>query len=405
MARLTYTQVAPLLKSLYEQVTGKTAQANVNFGQMQSVFTTALANNNDNLYGAIPTVLAKTIYASRPYRRKFRGAFWNEQTYGDWVRKFTPIVTSYEDNSEWEIPTELAKATASQDWKAGSAPNTYDFLQTVTSGGNTYSRKHTITRNQLNAAFYNEQGVADFWSMMLTEWSNQFEIDGENEIRSQLANIIVTLNDAGKDTPTTGNACQKEQVFHAISEYNSETGLAMTAQTVMQPDNFKSFMIWFSAKLDYLKDMLGNHNTLYHANITDKAVNRHTDKSNMRLYISSQFAKMFGANGATLYHPDKLDLGDYEEVAYWQSPDAPTQVMGASTGLKKDGTALTIANSKVTNIVGLLTDKDMFGIVPVNSWAASEPYNAKFGFVNSWYHYTWKQQTDFTEKALLILFD
>lgn len=405
MARLTYTQVAPLLKSVYEQVTGRSAQANVNFGQMQSVFTTALANNSDNLYGAIPTVLAKTVYASRPYRRKFRGAFWDEQMYGDWTRKFTPIVTSYEDNAEWNINPELAKKASEQDWKAGTAPNVYDFLHTVTTGGNTYSRKHTILRNQLNAAFESEQGVADFWSMMLTEWSNQFEVDGENEIRSQLANIIIALADANKETPTTGNACRKEQVFHAISEYNTETGLALTAQTVMQPDNFKSFMIWFSAKLDYLKEMLGNHDVMYHANITGKDVNRHTDKSNMRMYISAQFAKMFEANGATLYHPDKLELGDYEEVSYWQSPDAPATVKGSATGLKTDGTALTIANSTVSNIVALITDKDMFGIVPINNWAASEPYNARFGFVNSWYHYTWRQQTDFTEKALLILFD
>lgn len=405
MARLTYNDCEPMLKEMYEMLTGRKAVGSLNFGQMQSVFKTALVSQNDNLYNIIPTVLTKTLFAVRPYNRKFAGAFWTQEKYGDWTRKFTPIVENYETNDEWNIPTELAKAEASQDWKAGTKPIPEDVLMTVTNGGNSYAKKYTIFKNQLNAAFDSEQGVADFFSMKMTEFSNGIELDGENEVRTQIANIILTLADAGKSTPTAGNACGKDQCWHVLSEYNAETGLAMTAKTVMLPANFREFMIWFSARYqDKLSD-LAVHSIYHHANLATKKVNRHTNMDRMRVYISKRFAEYFKANGAALFNPDKLTLGDYEEVNYWTDINNKEQVNGVAKCLKTDGTELSLATAKVDNVIGLVTDVDMFGIVPIDIWSASEPFNARFGFRNVWNHYTWKQQTDFTENALLICLD
>ena len=79
MARLTYNDCAPMLKEMYEMLTGRKTVGSLNFGQMQSVFKTALENQNDNLYSIIPTVLTKTLFAVRPYSRKFSGAFWTDE--------------------------------------------------------------------------------------------------------------------------------------------------------------------------------------------------------------------------------------------------------------------------------------------------------------------------------------
>lgn len=403
--RLSYNNIAPLLITMYDMYTGRESIGEISFDQIANVFKTSLDLNEDNLYSIIPTVLARTVYAVRPYRRRLAGTEWSEQMYGDYIRKLTPIIKDSEKiNDEWNISVEEAKGT-SADWKAGTAPEKYDVLMTVTSGGQSFSRKYTIFKNQLNAAFESEQGVADYFSMLMTEFSNQYEIDRENVARAQLANVILTIADAGSSSPTSENACKATQCWHVLSEYNNATGLSLTAQTVMNPQDFREFMIWFSAELATKKGLLGVHGTTYHGDVTGKEVNRHTADTEMRMYIVKRYAEYFSKNGAAIYHPEKAPIADYEEVDFWQSIDEPTTVIGTYKGLAKDGSTFIGTTRTVENVIGLICDVDMFGIVPVNEWSAPEPFNARFGFENVWNHYTFKTPVDFTENAILICLD
>lgn len=407
MANLTYTQIAPLLRQMHNQYTGRTSAQNLTFGQMQNTFKMGFDREDDNLYQIIPTVLAKSIYAIRPYSRKLSGMVWDDQRYGNYIRKFTPIVNESEvDNDEWNINVELAKDEASQDWKAGTKPVKYDVLLTIASGGQTYARKYTIYKNQINAAFDSEAGVAAYFSMLMTEFSNVYEIDLENRSRAQLANLAIILADAGKATPTSGNMCKKEQVFHALTKYNAETGLAMTAKTIMNPADFRPFMIWLSAELKTLKENLAVRGTRFHGDFTGKIVNRHTEAADLRFYLVSKFGNYFEANGSEFFHPEKADLGDYEKVTFWTDPSNPMQIKGSAEGVKSDGvTKFTLANQTVDNVLGIMMDIDTMGIVPIDQWSALEPLNARFGFRNGWNHYTFKTPVDFTENAILILLD
>lgn len=407
MANLTYTQIAPLLADMYSQYTGvKTAQ-NLPFGQMQNTFKRGFDKEDDNLYQIIPTVLAKSIYAIRPYSRKLSGMVWDDQRYGNYIRKFTPIVNNSDvDDDEWNINVELAKEEGNQDWKSGTKPVKYDVLLTIASGGQTFARKYTIYKNQINAAFDSEAGVAAYFSMLMTEFSNVYEIDLENRSRAQLANLAIILADAAKQTPTNGNMCKKEQVFHALTKYNDETGLAMTDKTIMNPADFRPFMIWLSAELKTLKENLAVRGTRFHGDFTGKVVNRHTDAADLRFYLVSKFGNYFEANGSEFFHPEKAELGDYEKVTFWTDPSNPMQIKGSAEGVKADGvTKFTLSNQTVNNVLGIMMDIDTLGIVPVDQWSALEPLNARYGFRNGWNHYTFKTPVDFTENAILILLD
>lgn len=407
MANLTYTQIAPLLTKMYNQYTGITSAQNLTFGQMQNTFKMGFDREDDNLYQIIPTVLAKSIYSIRPYSRKLSGMVWDEQRFGNYIRKFTPIVNdSNVDNDEWNINVELAKPEESQDWKAGTKPIKYDVLLTIASGGQSFARKYTIYKNQINAAFNSESGVAAYFSMLMTEFSNIYEIDLENRARAQLANLAIILADAGKSAPTSGNMCKKEQVFHALTKYNSETGLTMTAKTIMNPADFRPFMVWLSAEMKTLKENLAIRGTRFHGDFTGKVVNRHTDASDLRFYLISKFGNYFEANGSEFFHPEKAELGDYEKVTFWTDPSNPMQIKGSAEGVKKDGeTKFTLANQTVDNVLGIMMDIDTMGIVPIDQWSATEPLNARYGYRNGWNHYTFKTPVDFTENAILILLD
>ena len=407
MANLTYTQIAPLLRQMYNQYTGRTSAQNLTFGQMQNTFKTGFEREDDNLYQIVPTVLAKSVYSIRPYSRKLSGMVWDDQRYGNYIRKFTPIVNESEvDNDEWNINVELAKDEASQDWKAGTKPVKYDVLLTIASGGQTFARKYTIYKNQINAAFDSEAGVAAYFSMLMTEFSNVYEIDLENRSRAQLANLAIILADAGKETPTSGNMCKKEQVFHALTKYNAETGLAMTAKTIMNPADFRPFMIWLSAEMKTLKENLAVRGTRCHGDFTGKVVNRHTDAADLRFYLVSKFGNYFEANGGEFFHPEKAELGDYEKVTFWTDPENPMTIKGSAEGVNADGTSkFTLTNKTVENVLGIMMDIDTLGIVPVDQSSAMEPLNARYLFRNGWNHYTFKTPVDFTENAILILLD
>lgn len=407
MASLTYTQIAPLLTEMYNQYTGRPSTQKLNFGQMQNTFKRGFDREDDNLYQIIPTVLAKSIYSIRPYSRKLSGMVWDEQRYGNYIRKFTPIVNNSEvGNDEWNINVELAKEESKQDWKSGTKPVKYDVLLTIASGGQTFARKYTIYKNQINAAFDSESGVAAYFSMLMTEFSNIYEIDLENRSRAQLANLAIILADAGKDSPTTGNMCKKEQVFHALTKYNAETGLAMTAKTIMNPADFRPFMIWLSAEMKTLKENLAIRGTRFHGDFSGKVVNRHTDAADLRFYLVSKFGNYFEANGSEFFHPEKAELGDYEKVTFWTDPSNPMQIKGSAEGVQPDGvTKFTLANQTVDNVLGIMMDIDTMGIVPIDQWSATEPFNARYGYRNVWNHYTFKTPVDFTENAILILLD
>ena len=407
MASLNYTQISAILNTMYEEYTGRKTGQTLSFGQMQNTFKMGFEREDDNLYQIIPTVLAKTIFSIRPYSRKLSGMVWDAQRYGNYIRKFTPIVKdSNIDNDEWNINVELAKKEEEQDWKAGTKPVKYDVLLTIASGGQTFARKYTIWKNRLNAAFDSEDGVASYFSMLMTEFSNIYEIDLENIARAQLANLAIILADAGSATPTEGNLCKKNQVFHALTKYNDETGLAMTAKTIMNPADFRPFMVWLSAEMKTLKENLAIRGTRFHGDFTDKVVNRHTDARDLRFYLVSKFGNYFEANGSEFFYPEKAELGDYEKVTFWTDPENPMTINGSAEGVNKDGKSkFTLTNKTVENVLGLMMDIDTLGIVPVDQSSALEPLNARYLFRNGWNHYTFKTPVDYTENAILILLD
>ena len=404
---LSYTQLAPLLTELYDEYTGRKTIGTVDFATFQQTFKMAVSREDDTLYNLIPTVIAKNVFSMRPYSRKLKGMIWDEQRYGNYIRKITPIINAIDiTNDEWNISTELAKEANTQDWSGISKPDRQDVLVTFSSGGVTFARKVTYFRSQLNAAFDSQAQVESFFSAKLVEINNIYEIDLENICRAQLANLIIVLDDAGSAKPTTGNPCRKEQVFHALTEYNAATGLAMTAQSIMNPQDFREFMIWLAAEIETLKDNMSNHTTYYHANFKGKNVNRHTDDRHMRVYMISKFANYFSKNTSQIFNPEKITLGDFEKIQFWQNMGTPMQVKGNGKVPKVDGqTDLLITGKTVDNVIGIISDVETFGVVPVDQHSTPEPINARWEYRNVWNHYTFKTPVDFTENAVLIKLD
>lgn len=387
MARLTYNQIASFLTSAYAQATGGTVSS-LGFAALQQVFTTDSVATEDNLYAYLDNVICKTLFAVRPISEPLKSLEWEPQRYGDIVRKLTPITTEPVNNREWDIGTELQQVNP--DFACCTAPVLQDFLAVRIGGGNTYARKWTTYRDQMNAAFQSESQVVDFFSMMATERANRMKLDRLSEKRALVNNAILALEGTSQE-------------FKALTAYNNETGSSYTAVTVMAPGVFREFMIWLSAKIQYLRTLMQDNGKMFHKDITGKEVDRHTPLNMQKLYLRSDFEMYFRANQAQLFNPERLPaFMAVEGVSYWQTPDTPGTVEGTYRTISSSGAITDGASKQVENVIGILFDDDFMGLANINNWAAAEPYNSRYGFQNVWTHQTYRSIQDHTENALII---
>ena len=124
-----------------------------------------------------------------------------------------------------------------------------------------------------------------------------------------------------------------------------------------------------------------------------------------RLYIYSPILAQIDARVlSAVFNPDYLNLGDKEEVSFWQSiqtPDTvnvtPSQITAAGTYEK--GSAVNLP------ILGILMDYDAAGVTQVHEWSSPAPFNARGGYTTIWYHMDMRGWNDNTEKAVVLALD
>lgn len=95
--------------------------------------------------------------------------------------------------------------------------------------------------------------------MIMTNASDMIEQAHENIARACLANFI-----GGKVLGDTSS------VVHLLTEYNAVSGLALTATTVYQPDNFKAFTEWVYSRIASISDAMTERSNMYQIQVTNK---------------------------------------------------------------------------------------------------------------------------------------
>ena len=233
--------------------------------------------------------------------------------------------------------------------------------------------------------------------MVMGNISDMREQAYENMARATIANLI-----GGVIASNNAN-----QVVHLLTEYNTQTGLNLTATTVYQPDNFPAFMKWVYARVAEISARLTERTTIYHTNVTGKVVARHTPYDRQKVYMYAPARYQMDARViADTFHDSYLRYADTETVNFWQSIDTPDSINVKASYLNANGTITTQENAdEVENIFGVIFDEDAAGIQFFNEWAAPTPFDARNGFYNDWYHWTIRFWNSFTENAVVLLMD
>lgn len=387
---ITQADISALLNETITQMRGG-AIANLSTGEAISIAQTTLRSNADSLLSAISQTLSKTIFSVRPYTAKLKTLDRDAIRWGNHVRKinFCDSAIVKDQGS----PEALATATTVDPWKI----NKQNILQTNFYSKNDYAKSITIWKDQLNSAFDSPEQFGSFSAGVVNESRNVIEESREAFANDTLVNLIGGVYKCGSDA----------QKIHLLTEYNTETGEQLTAESVFSSANFIGFIGWLSARIMELRDHFERRNHLYSAQITGKGIARFTPRGEQRLVMLSKFIRRISGEMINVFNPERFDIGGYETAEYWQSLDSPAKINATVSYINTaDGSVKTdSAATELDNIVGILFDTDAAGVTLCNEEVGVSPYNQLGRYWNQTWSFAMRGYNDFSEQAAILLLD
>lgn len=404
MNDMTISQAATILGEAVEQATGQKVITNIATPeQFVSVAQTALKTGYDPIINALSHMWSQSIYTVRDYTSPLTSLEMDLSRYGNALRKISPIAAKMQDDQRFIWPVAYdATNHATNALGNGESVDMYkiskqEVLQTNFYGTAVYQQRYTTFKDQFDVAMSSADEFMRFNAMNMTERNNDKESYREAVARGMQANFIAAILDEG----------QNSRVVHLLSEYNAETGLTLSAQSVYQPDNFAPFMRWVYARLNVIARFMGERSQLYQTVINEKPVLRHTRGSDLRVALYSKaYEQMRTMALSTTFHDDYLKLAKFEGINFWQSIETPDSVSITPVYTGTDG-AVKKASKAVeqAGIFGIMHDHDALGYCYTNMWSATTPLNIDGGYWNTAEHATIKTIQDNTEKAVVLLLD
>lgn len=383
---MSFEDASAILNNIRQQVTGESSLAPVNTADFVAVGTTLLQSGYDPVLNAITQMVTKTIFSIRPYSRKFGGIKVDSEMWGSIVRKLAIADKAWEPNEEFD----LVDGQSIDHYKV-SKP---DVLELKFYGAEDFSKHYTIFKDQLNNAFSGPAEFGRFMSMVVQNVSDMIEQNFESIARMIIANYV-----GGKKVADNG-------VIHLLTEYNAETGLSLTATTVFAPANFGDFMKWVYARIDTLTSLMTERSNKFQIQVTGKEITRHTPYEYQKVYLYAKLMNDMKARVlSSTFNYGFIEYADVEEVNYWQSIDTPMAIDVTPNYLDTDGSIKTGATQNITNLVGVIFDREALGYTVMNEWSATTPLNASGGYWNTFYHFLMKWWVDYSEKGIILLLD
>lgn len=381
-------QAYQLINAIHQEATGQAAIQPTDLSSFISVAQATLQSGYENTLNAITQVLQRTIIAVRPYDEKFKGLQMSADSWGGIIRKI-----NFADREAIQDPTHETVEGQSIDQYTVRKPK---VIETRYVGSDVYMGSYTIYREQLKTAFENEANFGSFITGLMTHFANERKQWLENLKRSIVANTIAAKADIA----------DADSNVHLLTEYNALTGLNLTATTVMHPANYKPFMEWAYSRVSEISRLMSERSELFQQKLTGYPIMRHTDARDQRVYMLASFLDAMDARVlADTYHDNFLRYADVEAVTYWQAIRNPDEVKATPVYIDATGAVKTGTAQALTNVIGIMFDRDAMGYNIYNDVIETSPYNAKGQYYNMFAHMDIQLQNDLTEKAVVLYLD
>ena len=398
---LTFEQCSTVLNSLVQQATGRSSVISTE-ADFISVAQTALSLGNDVIMNTLSNVLARTIFAIRPYSASMKGLEKSLPQWGAYMRKFNIVASDWKDDDAYDYPVTYDATETSNPLGNGLSVdpwiiNKREFIQTNFLGQSVFEDHYTIFEDQLETAFQNSTEFGQFISMITTDMSNKIELAKENLSRGLVGNFI-----GGLLAENNGS-----RVVHLLTEYNSLTGGSYDAQSIMLPANYPAFMKWVYGRIAGIASLFKEMSTRYQTTLNSKPVPRHTPYNKQKMYMLGQDRYQMDARVlADTFHDNYLKYADVETVNFWQGIETPDKIIVKPTYTNTSG-VVTTAGSAITKtgVFALLFDEDAMGWSMVHEKVLPTPVNPRGLYRNMWYHMRLRCFSDNTEKGVVFLLD
>ena len=404
MNAMNFSQAATVLTDIVKQATGQEAITAITTPQdFVAVAQTALKTGYDPVINAISQVWSRTIFSVRDYRTPMDSLMWDLPRYGNALRKLSPVAGEMVDDDQYKYPVTY-DSRQNPPLGNGKSVDMYaikkqETLQTNFYGTAVYEQHYTMFRKQFDAAFENADEFSRYNAMCMMERMNDRESYKEAIGRGLQANFIGGLLKEANNS----------RVIHLLTEYNTATGLELTAQAVYQPANFAPFMRWVYARIKTISRMFAERSQMFQTVINAKPVLRHTSPENLRIALYAPAMDQMNAMVLSdTYNDNYLQYATYEGVNFWQNIETPDSVAIAPVYTDTSGAVKQVADDdkvEQAGIFGLIHDRDALGYAIVDDWAQPTPFNARGGYWNEFYHSTFKTVSDNTEKGVVLLLD
>lgn len=395
-------QVSTIINAVNQQLTGQTAITPItNASDFVAVAQTTLLSGRDKVLNVINELWSRTIFAVRPLNDGLDGIYMDLPRFGNAVRKLSPVAGVALDDDAFKWPVTYDASQTANPLGNGQSVDHYtihkqDVLQTNFYGMAVYEQAYTTFLHQFDTAFSGPEDFARFNSMNLTERYNDRTRYRKAVARALQVNYLGALID---ETNTY-------RVVHLLTEYNSDTGLSLTAQTVMQPGNYADFVRWMYARLNTLAMMMGEDSQQYQTIVNSKPILRHTDAGNLRVALLAQYANQIRSMAlSTTYNDSYLTMAEFDAVPYWQSIQSPDSISVTPVYTGANGALVTGSATAQAKIVGVMHDRDALGYSDVYNASHVTPLNAKGEYWTTWDHTNFRTIMDMTEKGVVLLLD
>lgn len=384
---LNIVQISTLLNTILGQARLNTA-AVVDTSSFISVAQTALKCAPDVLLESISQMFTnRDIISIRPYTRKFRGLERSAMEWGNAVRKLSYVDSPMEENPAWEL-------------RDGESVDMYtvkttDILQTNFYGQATWVQEFSVFDYQLNIAFANPYSFQAFMSGMYQNKADQREQAHESLARATILNLIggVLLGNT-----TDGNV-------KVLTLYNAQNGTSLTKADVLKSENFPDFLKFFVATVKIYLKLMSERSQKFQINVTGKPITRHTPREDIMMYLYTPFfEKAKTMVYGDIFHENYMNIGNYEEVNFWQSIE-DTQAINVTAAYTDATGAVKTGTADNENVLGIIFDREAAGYNTIINRSWTTPYNGKGAYTNNGISFSDRYYNDFTEKAIVFTLD
>ena len=399
---MNFEQVSTVLTAIVKQATNQAVIAPVDTSSFVSVAQMGLAAGKDAVMNAISDLVNRTLFAIRPIADNLPGMEFDTFRWGAIMRKLSISDADWMDDPAYAWPATYDSSQTGHETGDGYSIDPWtikkpNILETNIFGSSVYFDEMSIFEDQLETAFSGPEQLASFLSLIMTNLSNRLVMSNLGLKHGLLANAAAAMK-------AENNA---ERNVHLITEYNTACGESFTLADIYHPDNFGGFIKWCYARIAQITQQFEEYSTKFQTVISGKPVLRSTPMEYQRVYLFNPLLQQVSARVlADTYHENFLKLADVQAISYWQSLKTPDQVQAKPTYTKaSDGSVVVGSNTTVSNVAGLIFDRDCMGMTILDRRVLSTPLNTKGLYRNLHVHCKQRVVFDSTEKCCLLTLD